>query len=69
MAIIQTLRALVESARADNNEERGAGAAFLLCIVDCLLRCLEDLLEYFNKFAYIYVGMVSINMLQLHMFG
>ena len=32
--------------------------AFLLCIVDCLLGCLEDMLEYFNKFAYIYVGMV-----------
>ena len=61
MAIIQTLRALVESAKSDSDEERGIGGAFLLCIVDCLLRCLEDLLEYFNKFAYIYVGMVSIS--------
>ena len=57
VAIIQTLRAMVESARADN--DNGACGAFLLCIVDCLLRCLEDTLEYFNKFAYIYVGMVS----------
>ncbi len=63
VAIIQTLRALVESAKSDSDEERGIGGAFLLCIVDCLLRCLEDLLEYFNKFAYIYVGMVSISIL------
>ena len=48
---------MVESARSDNNQD-GCGA-FLLCLVDCLLRCLEDILEYFNKYAYIYVGMVS----------
>ena len=47
---------MVENARSDNDN---GGSAFLLCILDCLLRCLEDMLEYFNKFAYIYVGMVS----------
>jgi hypothetical protein len=57
VAIIQTLRALVESARQDDDVE--GCAAFLLCLVDCCLRCLEGILEYFNKFAYIYVGMVS----------
>jgi len=56
VAIIQTLRTMVENARSDNDN---GGSAFLLCILDCLLRCLEDMLEYFNKFAYIYVGMVS----------
>lgn len=56
---------MVESAKSDSDEERSLGSAFLLCIVDCLLRCLEDLLEYFNKFAYIYVGMVSIIMLRI----
>ncbi len=58
VAIIQTLRTMVENARSDNDNE--GGSAFLLCILDCLLRCLEDMLEYFNKFAYIYVGMVSV---------
>ena len=57
VAIIQTLRAMVQSARSDNNTD--GCAAFLLCLVECLLRCLEGVLEYFNKFAYIYVGMVS----------
>ena len=58
VAIIQTLRAMVESARSDS-DNGSCGQAFFLCIIDCLLRCIEDILEYFNKFAYIYVGMVS----------
>ena len=57
VAIIETLRAMVESARSDSDN----GAAFILCIVDCLLSCLKGIIEYFNKFAYIYVGMVSVN--------
>ncbi|KAL3789049.1 hypothetical protein ACHAWO_004606 [Cyclotella atomus] len=58
VAIIQTLRALVEAARADDDVE--GCAAFMLCLVDCCLRCLEDILEYFNKFAYIYVGSKNV---------
>ena len=56
VAIIQTLRAMVQNARNGDND---GCAAFMLCLVECLLRCVEELLEYFNKFAYIYVGMVS----------
>ena len=29
---------------------------FLACCIDCLLGCLESLLEYFNKCAFVYVG-------------
>ena len=57
VAIIQTLRALVESLRGNDDVE--GCAAFLLCLVSCFLRCIEGMLEYFNKYAYIYVGMVS----------
>jgi len=67
VAIVETLKALVENVRQDS--ERDGCEAFLLCIVDCLLGCLEDMLEYFNKFAYIYVGMVRTItfMLLLHL--
>lgn len=61
VAIIQTLRAMVQSARRDDVD---GCAAFLLCILDCLLRCIEDMLEYFNKFAYIYVGMYGYSYLE-----
>ena len=52
VAIIQTLRSFVESARHDNSND--GCAAFVLCLVDCCLQCLQGILEYFNKFAYIY---------------
>lgn len=62
VAIIQTLRAMVNSARADEGTD--GCAAFLFCLLDCLLRCLEDALEYFNKYAYIYVGMYGYSYLE-----
>lgn len=62
VAIIQTLRAMVENAR--NDGDNNGCEAFLLCLVDCLLSCLEDALEYFNKFAYIYVGMYGYSYIE-----
>lgn len=51
VAIIETLKAIAQSAR-ENDE----GNAILLCIVECILGCLQSILEYFNKWAFIYVG-------------
>lgn len=62
VAIIKTLRAMVESAR--NDPDADGIEQLLLCCVECLLRCLEDALEYFNKFAYIYVGMYGYSYLE-----
>merc|ERR1740139_1146107 len=52
VAIIQALKALVQNERAQSD-----GPDILLCLVQCLLSCLEDILEYFNKWAYVYVGL------------
>ena len=57
VAILQTIRHLIQSARNDSDVD-GCGA-IMLCLAECLIRCFEEMLEYFNKFAYIYVGMVS----------
>lgn len=51
VAFIQALRALVDYAKA--NDDIGSALA---CCIDCLLSCLESLVEYFNKWAFIYVG-------------
>ena len=65
VAIIQTLRSLLENARHDSTED--GCAAFVLCLVDCILQCLEGTLEYFNKFAYIYgEKMLLFVRLQVH---
>ena len=50
VAIVQALKALVNSARNGDNQ-------ILVCIADCILGCIESLLEYFNKWAFIYVGL------------
>jgi len=31
-------------------------AGILACIAECLLSCLAGLVEYFNKWAFVYVG-------------
>jgi len=46
VAIIQAIRQLAEQAR--QNDEIGQTLA---CCIDCILGCLESLLEYFNKWV------------------
>jgi len=52
VAIIEALRQIVETARS--NEELGGALA---CCIDCILGCIQGLVEYFNKWAYVYVGL------------
>jgi hypothetical protein len=66
VAVIQTLRALVDNA-AQNNRDRGGdgcGGALLICLVQCLLQLLEQAAEYFNKWAFIYVGLYGYSYLE-----
>lgn len=51
VAIIQALRSLANEAR--NNGD----AQCLACIAECILACLQGIVEYFNKWAFIYVGL------------
>merc|ERR1712038_1130063 len=52
VAIVQALRALANSAQNDDG-----GNNCLICIAQCILSLLESILEYFNKWAFIYVGL------------
>jgi hypothetical protein len=49
VALIETARALVRSARSRQN-------ALLLCLIDCLLSCIEGIVRYFNSYAYVLVA-------------
>jgi hypothetical protein len=51
VAIIETLKAWLQS-MANNN--RGG---LLRCIAQCFLGCIEQIAKYFNKWAFIYVGL------------
>ena len=45
VALVQVVRHLVENARAHSND------GMLMCIFDCLLGCIEQLADYFNKWV------------------
>ena len=51
VAIVQTLK---QSARNQRNRN---GGGLLLCVVECLLACLRDILQYINDWAFVYVGL------------
>jgi hypothetical protein len=59
VAIIQAVRQLANTAR--NN---GDANALLVCCADCILGCLESILEYFNKWAFVYVGLYGYSYLE-----
>jgi len=58
IAIVQTLRDLVKKA-AEHNDGNAAAAA-IACVADCLLGCLESLVQIFNEFAFCYIAIYGI---------
>ncbi len=57
VALIQATREIVYSMRTQEN-------SLILCIIDCILGILEALAEYFNKWAYIYVGLYGYGFIE-----
>jgi len=58
VAIIQATRSLHQLTREDDNFN------FLNCLLQCILSCLEDMMEYFNTWAYVYVGLYGFPYLE-----
>jgi hypothetical protein len=54
VAIIQALKMLANTAQSE-----GEGN-FLICIAQCLLACLASIIEYLNKWAFIFVGIYGM---------
>lgn len=57
VAFIRALRVTLEQAR--RNEDAG----ILVCLIECILRCIEDFVDYFNEWAYVYVGIYGFSYL------
>jgi len=49
VALIKTIRALVRMMRSERN-------FLLLCLVDCILSCIDSLVRYFNHYAFCQVA-------------
>jgi hypothetical protein len=58
LAIVKALRTIADEAR------RSDDGGFLACIASCILSCLESIIEYFNKWAYVYVGLYGYSYLE-----
>ncbi|KAJ0407931.1 hypothetical protein ATCC90586_006303 [Pythium insidiosum] len=56
VAIVQALRELANQAREEGS--------FLGCIAECLLGCLQAILEYINRWAFVYVGIYGYKFTQ-----
>jgi len=55
---LQALKALTNAARSEN------GDSFLLCLAECIIACLEDIMKYFNKWAFVYVGLYGYSYIE-----
>jgi hypothetical protein len=51
VAIVQAIREILQTAREADD------TGMLVCMVDCCLGCIENLVEYFNQWAYVFVGL------------
>jgi hypothetical protein len=58
VAVLQVMRSLLRSSA--NNRRAGV----LRCIAQCLLSYIERLVEYFNKWAFIYVGLYGYSYIE-----
>lgn len=56
VAFLQTLKAMAEQA-----ERKGSSAA---CLARCILQCFENLMKYFNRWAFVYVGIYGDSFIQ-----
>eukprot|EP00568_Trieres_chinensis_P004888 CAMPEP_0183291498 /NCGR_PEP_ID=MMETSP0160_2-20130417/893_1 /TAXON_ID=2839 ORGANISM="Odontella Sinensis, Strain Grunow 1884" /NCGR_SAMPLE_ID=MMETSP0160_2 /ASSEMBLY_ACC=CAM_ASM_000250 /LENGTH=543 /DNA_ID=CAMNT_0025452313 /DNA_START=74 /DNA_END=1705 /DNA_ORIENTATION=+ len=53
-ALIRALRVLSDMARDDDG--CSSEGRILVCILQCILSCFESMIEYFNQWAYVFVG-------------
>jgi hypothetical protein len=49
--------AVIQAAREMMRAMREQGDSMLFCVAECLLGCIESLAEYFNQWAFVYVGL------------
>ena len=56
VAILETIKQILNSLAWSANRSGNCCAACLLGCVSCFVGCIENLLKFFNRFAYAYVG-------------
>ena len=55
-ALVKALRILAGYAKNMSREEHNVCGAIFFCILECILHLFEDIIDYFNQWAYVFVG-------------
>jgi len=63
-ALVTTLRVMADYAREQARRNNEAGMAMLFCVLQCILSIIEDIIEYFNQWAYTFVGIYGTSYLE-----
>merc|ERR1719334_515445 len=58
VAVVSTLRQLVVMARRNSKHN------LVLCLMDCMLRCLQRMVRYFNMYAFAHVAIYGLNYIE-----
>jgi len=62
-AVITALRVLAENAKNRARQDDDECASILYCVLECILNVLGDIIEYFNQWAYVLVGIYGYSYL------
>ncbi len=63
-AVITALRHTIKAAHKNREHNKDDCGSFVSCLLDCIAKCLEDLLEYCNQWAFVYVGIYRYSYLE-----
>jgi Plasma-membrane choline transporter len=63
-AVVTALRVLLQNARNRSRSRDDECGAVVGCILECLVRLLEDIIDYFNQWAYVFVGIYGYSYIE-----
>lgn len=66
MAVVRVIRYFIENAkrqRESRQQDTCEGGEMLICILDCLIQLFEEVLDHFNKWSYVFVGIYGYSYL------
>lgn len=58
VAVIKTIQFIIRMARSNSDN------TCVMCCLDCIITCFEQIVEYFNEYAYAYVGIYGLSYIE-----
>ena len=62
--IITAIRVTIHAARNNHAQNDDGCGSFIFCLLEYIAMCLDDLMEYCNQWAYVYVGIYGYSYLE-----